>query len=97
MVPLRPADHLPALAVSDIRDRTGIDHIDIRILIKSHDGKPRIPQGRTHGIGLIFIYLAAKRMQSCPFSIKSHSGHLILIVVSPPPEASLWVRRDLHL
>ena len=66
----RPADHLPALSVGDVGHRAGIDHIDVCLLSEIDNGKARRFQAGVHGIGLVFIYLAAKRMQGRCFSIK---------------------------
>ena len=59
--------HLPALAVSDIRHCTGIDHIDICLFVERHFLVPFLKQDLTHYIQFIAVDLAAQIVKSSLF------------------------------
>ena len=57
---LCPVQHLPGLAVRDIGDRTGVDHIHIGLLLKRHDLIARLLQKLLHRLRFVGIHLTAQ-------------------------------------
>ena len=66
----RPVQHLAGLAVRDVCDRAGVHDVDVRLLRERHDPGARECGFIFHDLGLVLIDLAAKGMESDPYSFQ---------------------------
>ena len=67
-----PVQHLAALAVRNVGHRAGVDHIDIRPLVKGDFEIALVPQDLAHDIQFIAVDLAAQVVKSGLFHHFSH-------------------------
>ena len=58
----RPVKHLPGFPVCDVRHRTGIYDIDVRLLLKGNNLITGLLQQLLHGLRFVCVYLASKIM-----------------------------------
>ena len=69
VLPPGPVDHLPGFPVCHIGDRTGIDHIEVRLFMKRHDLIPRLLQHLLHGLCLVRIHFTSQAVKRCSFHL----------------------------
>ena len=62
-------DHLAALSVGNVGDRTGVDHIDVRLFFKGHNTVAGFFHFLPHNVQFIAVHFASEVVKCSTFQI----------------------------